>query len=972
MKSLFDTQAARQYQTPNKYVAIDLETTGLSPERDAIIEIGAVLFQGDQILDRFVTFVNPRRKLPAFIQQLTGIRPEDVANAPTITQVTAELLDFVRRDVTAVVAHNAGFDLGFLRHNGIDFRRPALDTVELATMFFPGLASYNLGELCRVMDIPLVDAHRALDDAEATAQLLMLCEQRANELPHNTITQILESSQHMDEVRWPPLLLFEGAAQTAEDTQTATPPSPLAASFTSPPVLEDEEPTLQPIATETIADLFAATGPLARLMTDADEQYEMRAGQVDMALRVIHALNQGDHLLVEAGTGTGKSLAYCLPALRWSLQNQQRVVIATNTIALQEQLMGKDIPQAQSVLDSVLEIDARSLTAAVLKGRGNYLCLRQLHAWRTSHELTVAELRVLAKVLIWLLTTDDGDVSTLSLRGKGEKMIWQHICSDSVLCTQERCMSPDAHLNPNNRDMRTHDFFWEARQRAEVANIVVVNHALLMADLASQGHVLPPYQHVIIDEAHHLEDVATDQWAYRAEWLRIQSLLSRIKPRSLFLQTIQNRMEETGLEAEMVRPIGTLSQQIAVALQDFARYLQDFTFAYLGVNPDSTYAQRIALDGRVRSQPMWSEIEIIWEQISQRFVAQGDALRQCLQTLDQSQWWRQDGHSLIMRDLQGITQQVDELHTQLDSIILQENTGESQNAVTWLEVEPRSNWGEDNHKPPDVNLVTAPLYVNDALQTQFVHQQRTLILTGATLSTGDGSFGFLQERLGLRDANVATVPSPFQYKDNVLLCMPSDLVAPNHRNYQHAVEDAILDAVETLGGRTLVLFTSYAHLKTTADAIRADLEQMGVTLLQHGQGSRNRLLRNFRQSEHAVLLGTRTFWEGIDLPGEQLQCLIIARLPFAVPSDPLVAARSAEFDNAFMEYSVPDAVIRFRQGFGRLIRRSSDRGVVILLDNRVWRKRYGRVFLDALPTCTISRAPLAELGEQIGQWMDLG
>ena len=243
-----------------------------------------------------------------------------------------------------------------------------------------------------------------------------------------------------------------------------------------------------------------------------------------------------------------------------------------------------------------------------------------------------------------------------------------------------------------------------------------------------------------------------------------------------------------------------------------------------------------------------------------------------------------------------------------------------------------------------------------------------LIFTGATLRT-DSGFRYLRDRLGLWDVQIASVESPFDYKQSTLLYLPADMPLPDQPQYQQAVEQAIVDAVRAAQGRTLVLFTSYQQLRTTADAIRERMDRDGVTVLQHGQSSRQRLLREYRGATRAVLLGTRSFWEGIDLPGEQLSCLVIARLPFAVPNDPLVAARSGEFEDPFHDYMVPDAVIRFRQGFGRLIRRASDRGVVVVLDSRVWRKEYGQAFMDALPACTTRRLPLRDLNSEVRRWL---
>ncbi len=246
--------------------------------------------------------------------------------------------------------------------------------------------------------------------------------------------------------------------------------------------------------------------------------------------------------------------------------------------------------------------------------------------------------------------------------------------------------------------------------------------------------------------------------------------------------------------------------------------------------------------------------------------------------------------------------------------------------------------------------------------------RRAVILTGATLRTGDG-FGYIRERLGLWDVTCITIPSPFDYRNNVLLCLPRDMPLPNQPAYQQSVEQAIVQAATATGGRTLALFTSYAHLRTTANAIRGQLDSQNIVVLEHGNSSRRRLLREFRETPRSVLLGTRSFWEGVDLPGDELQCLLIVKLPFSVPTDPLVSARSQEFDDPFNEYTLPDTILRFRQGFGRLVRRASDRGAVILLDSRIWKKGYGQGFLDALPDCTVIRPPLMNLSGEIQSWL---
>jgi len=437
------------------YVALDLETTGLDANRDRIIEIGAVRFTNERIVDHFTTLINPERPIPLRVQQLTGIRDADVAHAPTLARALPEFLAFVDRTVTAVVAHNADFDMGFLHGAGIDLQRPALDTFELASIIWPDRASYNLGELCREEGITLVDAHRALDDARATALLFMRLWRSLCALPPAIPQAILQSSRHLErEVNWPPLLLFEEAlrrvglsfgASTADLTSLLRPRNAHDDAASSTPLREPHSRTDRAhleasvpahLTPEALDALFTADGPLAQQM---NALYEARAGQVEMAQRVLRALNEGDHLLVEAGTGIGKTLAYLLPAALWSATHGRRVVIATNTIALQNQLLENELPRVKQLAASQLSIRPAALRTALLKGRAHYLCLRRLHRWRQRSGLSPLELRVLARILVWLPITQQGDVEEIFLPSPAERRIWSQVCADAAACTDERC-----------------------------------------------------------------------------------------------------------------------------------------------------------------------------------------------------------------------------------------------------------------------------------------------------------------------------------------------------------------------------------------------------------------------------------------------------------------------------------------------------------------------------------------------------
>ncbi|MCB0138035.1 MAG: hypothetical protein KDD75_23225, partial [Caldilineaceae bacterium] len=488
-------------------------------------------------------------------------------------------------------------------------------------------ASYNLGELCLRFGIPLVDAHRAPDDAEATGHLFRVLHAHMLALPPAIVRLIAESAE---ESGWPLAGFFaEGAALLAD-----APPGGAHPAFQRVPIAEraidgaEGEPVA--VAPALVDAIFADDGPLHALLGPT---FERRSGQVAMAQQVTHALNAGDHLLVEAGTGTGKSLAYLLPAALWAMANDDRVVVATNTINLQEQLLEKDIPQVAALL---ADRGLPPLRVALLKGRQHYICTRRFHEWRTNHRLTPRELTVLAKVLVWLPTTQTGDAAELAFFNSAEQAIWRRFGSDGMACAPERCGRPlgAAYGLPDA------DFYLEAKRRAEQAHIVVVNHALLLADLAAEGRVLPPYAHLVVDEAHRLEEAATDQLTYRVEWSDASAALSRLAVEGDLATHLHRRAADARLQPllEAAPALATQARRTSQRLAAFAELLATFARGHSDFRSDGGYVQRLALDGKVRSQPLWSEVEIEWDRAGRALRTLGEELAGVIAIMDHARW----------------------------------------------------------------------------------------------------------------------------------------------------------------------------------------------------------------------------------------------------------------------------------------------------------------------------------------------
>lgn len=938
------------------YVALDLETTGLRPEHDTIIEIGAVKFGEDEVLETWSSLVNPQRPIPHKITQLTGITEAEANQSPTLSSVLSPLRSFVKD--YPIVGHNVSFDLGFLKRHNLFLDNPTIDTFELAGILLPHAARYSLGTLADALGITFPTRHRALDDALATKDLFLGLLQQASQLDLSVIREInglaVGSNWSLRPVfqdleRNKARFAFTGSigqrlmAKGALDGEGS-----LGLLFTQEERAKPLQPKVerQSLNVDSLAAMLEEGGDFS----DKFPGYEYRSQQVEMLRAVAEAFNGRQHLLVEAGTGTGKSIAYLLPAAHFAMHNGERVVISTNTINLQDQLFLKDIPDLQKILPFEFK-------TALLKGRSNYICLRRLAALRRASNLSIDELRVLAKVLVWLPSTMTGDQAELFMPTLGERLVWNRICSDSENCLAEQC--------PFRQEGKC--FFYRARQQAEGAHLIVVNHALLLSDVAVENRVLPEYRYLIVDEAHHLEDATTHQLSFEVNLRSVQRLLSELSQRpgprryGGYLAEVMARCRggvPEAIKRELESYIKDLHREVEVAersLHELFDTLSLFLKEYS--RPGGKYDQNIRLTSGLRVQPAWADVEIAGDNFSVHLFKLSDGLKRLYSGLGDLEGYDIADHEDLLQGLLGYHQRLEDLHEQLNALI----ADPSSDAIYWAGI---------STKDEEISLHAAPLHIGHLVERHLLTPKECVVLTSATLCT-DGDFSFIKERLNTWEAREVAVGSPFDYVNSTLLYLVNDVPEPNQPYYQKAVEQALITLCRATRGRTLALFTSYSQLRNTSKTITYPLAEHDIVVFQQGDGSsRRQLLENFRTTPRSVLLGTRSFWEGIDVMGEALSCLVIARLPFSVPTDPVFAARSETFEDPFGQYAVPETILRFRQGFGRLIRSKTDRGVVVILDKRVLTKSYGRSFLNSLPECTVKRGPLAELPAAAARWID--
>jgi ATP-dependent DNA helicase DinG len=924
-------------------VALDIETTGLLPDRDSILEVGMVKFNGEHEEARWQQLINPGCRIPGMITQLTGISDAMVAEEPPIEKILPKIREFVGD--LPVLGHNVRFDLSFLRKQKILLRNEVLDTLDLASALLPSSPRYNLGSLCVHLGIPQTPTHRALDDALATRALYLELHKIAGELPMALLAELVRDSQN---VEW-------GGAELLEEVLRARLKKEGAVTQQTRvrlPVLEKEgaagkgvvlEPCdmPMPLDPEETSALLGETGPFASTFPG----YERRSQQMAMAAAVARALSESKHLLVEAGTGTGKSLAYLLPAIQWSAQNQMRVVVSTNTINLQDQLIQKDIPD----LRSVLGLDVR---AAVLKGRSNYICPRRLEILRKREPETVEEMRVLAKVLIWLTSTSTGDRSELNLNGPAERQVWARLSAEEDQCSRTTCRLFGKAACP----------FMCARADAEAAHVLVINHALLIADIASENKVLPDFQYLVIDEGHHLESAATDGLSFAWSQPDMERALLELGSRhSGLLGGVANlaRKSTPTLTADVAGRTEAIFSASDAALKSGRRFYQSMR-RFIGEQVEhwGEYILQFRIVGVTRSQAGWEDVEESWDQAREALVDLARQTAALSEQLDDPTAERDSEQEGLAPALDGWARRLAETVESVQRMIAKPDA----KMIYWVEMQKERD---------TCALHAAPLQVGPLIEQYLWHQKSSIIVTSATLTTA-GEFDYLRERLNADEADTLVVGSPFDYPSSALLYLVNDIPEPSDaRNYQPALQKGIINLCRTTRGRTLVLFTSYTHLRQTSQAISGSLARDGITVYEQGEGaSPHALLETFRSSEQAVLLGTRSFWEGVDVPGDALSVLVIVRLPFDVPSDPIVAARSEMYASPFNQYSLPEAILRFRQGFGRLIRTKSDRGIVVMLDRRILTKAYGRAFLESLPDCTRQTGSMSDLPARAAKWLE--
>jgi predicted DnaQ family exonuclease/DinG family helicase len=932
----------------DSFVTIDLETTGLDPAKCEILELGAVRYVNGKPVEQFSELVKPAKAIPSEITRLTGITRAMVKTSPSIDLIFdkyQKLLD----GSPWIVGHNVSFDLGFLKGHMTRAKFALLeprtmDTGVLSRILFPRLARYSLGSLVGHFRIARQRAHRALEDCMATAEIyLMLIAHLASldEKDRDSIGRLLFGAESLEyfqgaigKVKAVPAIL-----SMIEPIETEREADIYPDNIVGEPPVKKYDDYVQ-IDTAAVENCFLPGGLISKQMPF----YEYRTQQAKMAMKVAETFNRSEFLLCEAPTGVGKSLAYLLPASWWASQNHERVVISTQTKSLQSQLFYKDLPQIQEAVDYKFQ-------ATLLKGKGNYVCLLKYSDLLPEAELSFdrRDRESLAALALWIENTKTGDISECSGFIPSQNFyIWSRISCDGSFCLGPACRFADK------------CFLLKVRREAANSQIVVTNHHLTFADFASGGELALGAGNIIFDEAHNLEKTAASYLGNVVDKRALDAILTEMyssRPTvSGFLANLRASLQFRSGSDDLVEPIDSAIEALIKVNYASLHFFENVKVQTRGVNDE---AREIPYTPDNNPCAIDEREELI------------DSLKLLAGRLDDLVEQARDRENLPKRR---------ENIVRLESFATDiNNYGNVAADVLYAANDDYVYWAE---KPQSARqsprFVSAPLDVGNVLDKRLYDHLKTTVFTSATL-TVEKRFDYIQSRLGLDSGSkdrITTVrlDSPFDIDKQVAVIAAGYLPSPKTADFETAANQSLETILQSGAKKAMVLFTSHRSLRNSAEFLREPLEQAGIELFhQESSHSNERVFRRFKAAKQAILLGTDTFWEGVDLPGELLELLILFKLPFTVPNRPWFKANLERIEkngeSSFAKLSLPEAVVKFRQGFGRLIRTASDRGCVVILDSRVTTSSFGRTFLNSVGGKKYGCRSAEEISKIIQGWL---
>jgi predicted DnaQ family exonuclease/DinG family helicase len=886
----------KEIKFPDTIVGLDLETTSLEPDKGGIIEVAAIRYDLSKSnkstnyigceIDEFTRLIKPDYPITDQVTAITGITTDMVEGKPAFSSILPELKYYIGD--STVFAHNASFDISFLAFHGLDLIvNPIWDTFSLSSIAWPEATSYNLGMLSDQLSIKVEGEHRAGDDVRLTWELLnkiYLVTSKSTQY-YESISELLKKSEQNHYLCFFSSLKKENNSSNNKHAQKQKPNN-------QQPVSKDDL---------SIEKILGKKGILGKKIS----KFHHRPEQIEMARAVEKNIKDKAIGLVEAGTGTGKTFAYLVPLLTAAIKHKP-CLVSTFTRNLQDQLFEKDVPALLKALDLPMR-------TAILKGRRNYLChIRLLQALQRT-KYSSHEAFLLIKLLTWLNSGGNGDLDKLNISYQANHIL-RHLHADAMSCR----------LNCEKKD--TNCPYHKARRLAEQADIVIVNHALLV-QLSSDDSSLS-LSHVVIDEAHHLAQVARESTRIDFSYHRIEELIAPIIQLSKKISAIQQRH---------------IIDETKALLADYLSLLQQLT-EFITVHSSS---DRLRLTESIYNTASWKKIK-----------SNGSHWRNRLQFLTGLLSGIKKLSNRNKEILHEAVREADRFNLEMEMFF----SGNS-SRIQWLEMPFAVN-----KEQAQVTLNDLSLSVDSTVNQLFINSA-SVTLTSATLTTG-GNFSYIKEQLGIPEANEKHISTPFNFRKQMLIYIIEDGPPPATPDFDIFSAKVIEQVAILLSGRLLGLFTSHKSVRNVYEGITKKLYKANIkTMAQKITGGRHNITTRFKKIESSVLLGTNSFWEGIDVPGDCLSSVVIPKFPFPPPNDPIIEALAEQNDlESFNRLSMPIMILKLRQGIGRLLRSTSDKGVIIILDARFLKKSYGDEVLKSLPPATIKIGSVSDLNRKITDW----
>ncbi len=917
-------------------IVLDTETTGLSCAENELIEISAARLRGREVVDRFDTFVHPNGLIPPEITELTSITNADVAHAPRAEEAVAALEEFVQG--CPVIAHNATFDRSFIESvkGGVKVSDIWIDSLALSRIALPRLSSHKLATMAELFGCAAV-SHRASDDVEALCGVwrILLC--ALTDFPGGLMR--LLADMHPD-VRWPyrPIFSFLAGERQGETFSLEAARAQVMQADAEPDHIDaDELPGLTMPRRDEIELRYAPGG----LVNDMYASYEPRAEQIVMASEVRDAFATSTHRVIEAGTGVGKSIAYLVPAAEAAKRNKITVGIATKSNNLTDQLMYQELPKLARELDG-------GLSFCALKGFDHYPCLLKLESLAAGREITTNRdpadtLTAIAVLYAFACQSPTGDLDSLGIR-------WRSVNRADLTTSSRECARGNCHFFNRGCFVRC------ARRRAAKADIVVTNHSLLFRNVAADGKILPPIRHWIIDEAHSVEKEARRQWA-------------------LSVSADESRMVFERLGGAQSGALGRLTHALASSdaatlfLGLGAKAASSASRASLAMAELFEAVRELSRNGRADGYAdanIWIGPELRahrgWEYFEPTARTAIDALDEAGKNLSSlAESVGAENPEMVIEVADG-ARRIKEMKSTL-SLILE---GADEHYVYSLQVNKARRAGGEA-------LTAERMDIGEALAEQWLPEMHSVVFTSATVTVSN-SFDHFNHSVGLDrlpkgSFSCVQLESSYNFQENMAVVVAGDIPDPRDRDaYLAAMENLLVDVHMAMGGSTLTLFTNRRDMEDLYGRVEPRLSRQGLELACQLRGTSVKRLRDrFLSEESSSLFALKAFWEGFDASGATLRCVVIPKLPFANPTEPLSCERNVREERAWAKYSLPDAVLEVKQAAGRLIRTSTDRGVLVLADSRLLSKGYGKKFLSSLPS-QFQRIDAEQVGRYIKLW----